>query len=177
MFNGDDQLAGLRQHAAGHRDAGAAAAVRRADLRVGEQRVRVPAVPRRSPTAWSSRDNSFSRVDVVADAARAAVAADVPVGQHQRRLPHDLLLAQRRRDAARSSTIRYLRQYLTLRSDVVGPVFTRSGTCRGRLRRADEARHRAGVHRRLHEPDRRLHADAGRGSDVVRLRRRRRDRE
>ena len=49
----------------------------------------------------------------------------------------------------------YLRQYMTLRSEVVGPVFTRIWDLQGGFRRAAQARHRAGVHRRLHQPHRR----------------------
>ena len=46
-----------------------------------------------------------------ADAARAAVAADVSLGQHQRGVPHDLLFAQPRRDAAATVTEPTCRRY------------------------------------------------------------------
>ena len=58
-------------------------------------------------------------------AARAAVAVDLPVGDDERGLSSDVFFAQRRSRPALSSTQGSRRQYMSLQTDVIGPVFSK----------------------------------------------------
>ena len=104
---------------------GPAAAVQRADLRLGERRVRVPARSHRSPTASSSSDTGYTRLDV-------SPTVRVPLSRLTF-LSLNTSAAYRATHYSRSAALTtdatvdepYLRQYMTLRSEIVGPVFTR----------------------------------------------------
>jgi hypothetical protein len=92
-----DELAGVRQHPTSDHDPVPAAPLQRADLCVSERRVRVPA--RSHDLGWDRGErHRLHATRRHADRACADVAVDVPVGEHQRRVPDDALLAQQHGD-------------------------------------------------------------------------------
>ena len=93
-------------------------------------------------------------------AAGAPLAVDVPVGEHQRGPSHDLLLAKLRLARRRDSRVAPPRLHAAAHRHRRPGLDEDLGYPDQRLRRAHEARDRAGLHPRLHDADQQLPTDA-----------------
>ena len=94
LFTSRKDLADLRQRATGQREPRTAAPVQCTDLCLRERGVR--GAPQSLDQRWRRRRRQWLLATRhLAHGARAALAVDVPVGQHERRVPGDALFPQR----------------------------------------------------------------------------------
>ena len=128
LFTSDDDLADLRQRATGQRDLAPQRLFNAPIYASANASTRSSRTARSATASWSA-DNGYSRLDV-------APTVRVPLSRLTF-LSVNTSAAYRTTYYSHSANLTgsgtvdqpYLRQYTTLRSEVVGPVFNRSGIC------------------------------------------------